>query len=311
MRAYQPSGVISGGGFLLLLLLAVLAGVVVGAVLWAVDNYVHFYLVIAFPILAGAIAGGLLIRAVKSSKIRNPLMAGLAGIIAGLIMYGVYHYASYYISFRNDFIRPTYIENNPGSTPTDTQLDQFMNDGLMRAVQDTGFIGYIKYTAKIGFTITRTGSTSSETPIELKDNVAYGYWVLEILIAAGVAAVLAANAAREPFDETANTWYGGPTVFAIASTKSRKQLMRALKDGNFQEAGGLMTKEQIKYPRIEIWTRRSPESTDQDVLLIVNHMQRSNRPNRIKQGMVSRADLDALNRAIGQVSPANPVVSKT
>ena len=57
--------------------------------------------------------------------------------------------------------------------------------------------------------------------------------------------------------------------------------------------------------------RRSPESSsDQDVLLIVNHMQRKNRPNRIKQGMVSRADLEAINRGITQPPAANPVVSK-
>lgn len=312
MRSYRPSGAISAGGFILLLLLAIIVGAIVGGILWAVDNYAHLYLVIAFPILAGGIAGGLLTLVVRGTKVRNPLMAGLMGILAGLIMYSVYHYAGYAVTFRGQ-LRDAFVQETK-KTPTEADLDDLEKLVFQdHDIKETGFVGYIKWSADTGFTVTNSTtptSTTSESDIEIQGNVAYGYYALEILIAALIAAALPFNAAREPFDENANTWYAKPTVFAVASTKSRKALMQALKDGNFQQAGSLLTKEQIKYPRIEIWARRSPNSSAEDVMLIVNHMQRRNRPNKIKSGMVSAADLESINRGITQGVAPNPVVSK-
>jgi hypothetical protein len=309
MHSYRPSGVISGGGLLLLLILAILSGLIFGAILWAVDSYLHLYLVIAFPILGGALAGGVLTRAVKSAKIRSPLMAGLMGIVAGIIMYGVYHFASYYVTFRND-VRSIYEENHPNDTFTDAEFDDYLNVVLQREVGDTGFVGYLKFAADTGFSITRTSATSNESGLEIQGNVAFAYWGVEILLAALVAAILPWNAAKEPFDETSNQWYGGPTVIALSSTKSRKALLRALKDGSFEDAGRLLTKQQMKYPRLELWTRRSPSSPAEDVMLLVKVVQRNKRANNVSSGMVSASELDTLAKAIDTTTAPNPVVSK-
>ena len=123
----------------LLLLVSVISGVAAGGLLWAVENYLHIYLVVAFPIIAGAIAGGLMAAVVRATKVRNPLVTILFGIIAGLLMYGVYHVASYVITFRND-ARSAYIEAL-GKTPTDAELDKVIEAGLQAEVKDTGFIG--------------------------------------------------------------------------------------------------------------------------------------------------------------------------
>ena len=56
MRKYRASNRVPFVGFLLLLLIAVLGGAVLGGILWAVDDLAHFYLVIVFPLFAGAIA---------------------------------------------------------------------------------------------------------------------------------------------------------------------------------------------------------------------------------------------------------------
>jgi hypothetical protein len=109
MRKYQPSGRIPYLGFILLILVALLGGAAVGGILWALDHYLNISLVFVFPLFAGAIVGGLLVLSVRSTKVRSPFFAALMGIVAGIVIYGVYHAASYYVSFRGE-IREFYAE---------------------------------------------------------------------------------------------------------------------------------------------------------------------------------------------------------
>ncbi|MBZ0277780.1 MAG: hypothetical protein K8I60_16660 [Anaerolineae bacterium] len=309
MRSYRPSGSISAGGFLLMLIIGVIVAAIVGGILWAVDSYLHLYLVFAFPLFAGAIVGAVLVQIVKTTKTQSPIMAGLIGIIAGVVMYGAYHGASYYITFRGD-LRTTYTEQNRGKPPTDEQLDQFINLGLMDVVGDSGFVGYLKLAAEVGFTITRTTSSSSSSGIEIKDTWAFVYWAAEVVLAGLTAGGMAWGAASQPFDENTNAWFSStPEVVAIASNKNRKQLLRALKDGDFQGAGALLTREQIKYPRVEVWTRRSPDAAAQDVLLVLKVVQRNKRANNLKEGMVSVSELNTMLKAIDVPPTPSPVIS--
>lgn len=308
MRPYKASGSISGGGFILLLILGVIAGAAMGGVLWAVDNYLHFYLILLFPIIAGAIAGGLLARAVKTSKVRSPFLAGLSGVVAALVMFGVYHFATYFVTFRNE-VRNIIVEaGNP--TPTDAELDQVIDDELERQVGDRGLIGYMKLAAEEGITITRTVTTSTEKGMDLTGTGVWVYWAAEVLFAAWIAAAMAWGAAKEPFDENAGEWYQPPSTFAVATKKSRKALLNALKDGNFQEAGALLTTEAIKYPRVELATRRSPDAASQDIVLIVNDAQRQNRVTKAKTGVVSPSELELIKRGMQQAAaqPPNPLI---
>src|SRR3954464_1372887 len=121
MQKYRASNQMSFGGFILLLILAIISAAALGGVLFAVDNYLHFYLILIFPMFAGAIAGGLLARGVYTSKVRSPFVAGIIGLLCGVLMYGVYHFASYYVGFRTD-MRAAYVRN-VGEQPTDAQFN--------------------------------------------------------------------------------------------------------------------------------------------------------------------------------------------
>ncbi len=96
MRKYQPSNRVPFGSFILLALLAIVGSAVVGGILWALDAYAHFYLVIVYPLIAGGIVGGVLVLGVRVGKVRSPFIAMLIGLVCGVLIYGVYHYASYY-----------------------------------------------------------------------------------------------------------------------------------------------------------------------------------------------------------------------
>ena len=96
MQKYRASNRMSFGGFILLLVLTIISAAALGGILFALDYYLHFYLVLIFPMAAGAIAGGLLVRGVYTAKVRSPLVAGIVGLLCGVLMFGVYHVASYY-----------------------------------------------------------------------------------------------------------------------------------------------------------------------------------------------------------------------
>ena len=306
MQKYRASNRMSFGGFILLLVLAIISAAALGGILFAVDYYLHFYLILIFPMFAGAIAGGLLVRGVYTAKVRSPLIAGLVGLICGVLMFGVYHFASYYIGFRGDF-RTAYVER-AGKTPTDAELDKLLNTVMQEDVDATGIMGYFKEMAKEGITITSTSSYASTSKGQtLKDNLVWAYWGVEILLAGLFAAFIAGRAAGEPFNEDANEWYGPAVRFAAATGKSRKELVNAFKDGNFQQAGMLLTQQDIKYPRIDVNLRRSKDGgTSQDTFVQLMYSQRRGRSSAIKSGMISSSDFESLQRGMSQ-APAIPV----
>jgi len=299
----------SFGGFILLLVLAIIAAAALGGILYAVDHYAHLYLILLFPIIAGGIAGGLLARGVYTAKVRSPLVAGIIGLLCGVLMYGVYHFASYYFGFRSD-MRAIYVEN-AGKEPTEAQFNSELDGLLKDEVGDTGILGYLKLTAKEGITITSTNSYSSSSKGDtLKGNLVWGYYGVEILIAALIAAFIAGRAAGEPFDEDAEEWYGPPLLFATATGKSRKDLVNALKDGNFQQAGTLLTQADIKYPRVNMNIRRAKSANStQDVFIQLTYNTRRNRPNNLRSGVVSASEFESIKRGMAQ-APSIPAPSK-
>ena len=310
MRKYRASNHTPVASLFLLLILGIISAAALGGILWAVDNTLHFYLVVAFPLFAGLIAGGLLVLGVRSGKVRSPLLAALIGLLTGVLIFGVYHFATYYVTFRG-VVRDQYVQD-VGKTPTDAELDQLINKGLTQfKISDTGFIGYLKFAAQEGLTITNSTSSSSSDVgnIDLKDQWAFVYWGVEILLAGIIAAVLAGREAGQPFDEDANSWYGKPTVLALATLKSRKALDKALKDGDYQTAGSLLTVQNIRYPRNEVLLRRSPVASgslaQQDIYLTVNYCQRKGRSVVKKAGLISPSELDLMKRAIPQGEISN------
>jgi len=295
MRNYHASGAAPVGGIVMLLILAILGGTVIGGILWAIEHFTNFYLVVLFPLVAGAILGGILSFAVRSSKIRSPIIAGLFGLAAGLIAYGVYHFAGYYVTFRGD-VREVFEENGQKAV-TDALIDEFTDEILLDEVGTAGFMGYMNLMAREGITINRTVSSSS-SGINLQGTGAWVYWGIEVAAVALIAAFMAGRAAGEPFDENAGVWYGKPQLLAVTDNKSRKELTNALKNGDFQGAGRLLTTQGLPYPRVEVYTRRSEDPTA-DVYVQVNATQRQNRTSVAQRGVVSANELAMLERAMG------------
>jgi hypothetical protein len=298
MRPFRASNQAPVGSVILMLVVAVVVGAIVGGILWAIEHFTGFYLVLAFPIFAGFIAGGALSVVIKSGKVRSPIIAGLCGIIAGLVMYGVYHYATYYVSYREEW-RQFLIEE--GFNPTDEELEQIINDWQQEQYGSTGFMAYMNEAAQIGFSITRATASSSSSGIEIKDTFAWVYWGVEILIVAAIAAVTAGKQAGEPFDEATGQWYGPVTSIGRVSLKARKELVSALKNGDYNAAGRLLTTSAIKGNVLDVGVRRSPDNTSQDIVLVVRQQQGRNL-NEIQRGVITPFDLQQIQRGIDAAS---------
>jgi hypothetical protein len=112
------------------------------------------------------------------------------------------------------------------------------------------------------------------------------------------AAAVAWGAAKQPFDERSGEWYGDAERVGRASHKGRKELVNAFKDGRYAEAGRMLTRGEIKYPLMEVTTRRSPDAQAQDIYVTLNYVQRQGRGSPIKTGLVSPGELDMLVKAM-------------
>jgi hypothetical protein len=299
MKPYRPSNIVPLPGLLILLLLTAIAGLIVGGLLWFVDNRIGLYLIILFPIIAGFIVGTAGTRGVGMGKIRNPLVAGLIGLLGGVLVGGVYHYLGYELSFKEE-VRQAIIQQSPTATFSPQDVQNFTDEFLRSEVNDTGFVGFLKLEAKEGITITRSSSSSG---IALKDAWAWGYFVFEILVIAVLAAIMMSNAAREPFDERANTWFRDAVYLGGAGGDDGTNLVSALQNGAFEQAGRLVRPEstELGVPRVELHARLSPDANASEAVLEVKSVT-ANRRNEVSMrtlmvGMVTREELLRLKAA--------------
>jgi hypothetical protein len=90
-KSYQPSGLVSWGGFIPLAILALIASALIAGLLYFLFT-VGFYLVIIAPAIAGLGAAGMVMLAVQRGRCRSAFVAGLLGAAAGITLYLGYFY---------------------------------------------------------------------------------------------------------------------------------------------------------------------------------------------------------------------------
>ncbi len=300
MRTYRASGKAPVTGFILLLLLTVIAGVGVGLLLFAIDWYLQFYLVLVFPLIAGILVGGILGLGVKVGRVRSAVIAGLFGLIAGLLTIGTYHFATYYIGFRGE-ARTALAEE--GETPSEADVDAFTDLVLEDEVGEGGFMGYMRLAAREGITITRTASSSTSGGTTFAGDATWIYWGVELLIVVIAAIVAAAGPARQPFDEEAGRWYEKAEWIANGYWQSQKELKQALTAGDYRKVGSLLTPHDLRYPRMELHIRRSPDDGAPDVMVLLQSMQQRNRSSTLVSGLVSLRELEQIKSAMSAAPP--------
>lgn len=211
-QPYKPDGGYTTGG--LLMLIAALAGV--GAVLGYIAHIISqwIYLIILFPALIGLGIGLIGARMVKSGRIRNPWLGGLAGFGAGIFAMMVMHYSDYE-TFRSQLssappalreLAKLPPEQIPQDRPADLTPDQWLHlQQILPLLRVQSFKQFMDWQAKMGVTIQGSHSSSSGG-INLGYTGSYIYWLIEMLIVAGVTFAMVKDATAQPYCRCCDRW---------------------------------------------------------------------------------------------------------
>jgi hypothetical protein len=301
MREYKSSGIAPFPGIIRALITGLIAAAVVGGILFAIDHYIGFYLIVLFPIVAGFIVSFVVSQGITAGKIRNAGVAILIGAICGFATMSVYHFLDYQIAFKND------VKNaiSQGTTAISDQVEQVAEDAFLKGeVKQTGFMGFLNYQAQQGITITRS---SSRNGLTLTNGWAWGYFGIEVLIVMFIVALMASSSASEPFDERSNAWFGSAVHVLSAPFEQAQTIREALKNGSFETAGQLMTREALPAPKIDLAARSTPDGHPETIVLELNEVtldSKSNaKTNQLERGMVTQAELERIMSVAKNESP--------
>jgi hypothetical protein len=207
------------------------AGTVLGVIAFYVSKMI--WLVMIFPVLIGAILGGIGIWIVKRHKIRHPALAGVAGFLGGCLAMLAMHYAEY-LDARADArqkLGPVFIALL--EMPADQRDALLAPDPKMKADASraakayNSFFGFMDEAAVEGVEIKSTRGGGKETNLGYVGS--WIYWGLEVLIIAGISFAMVRSKASEPFCIDCGTWKNRVQVAALCVTGDR--LDQVVRDG--------------------------------------------------------------------------------
>ncbi len=127
------------------------------------------YLVCLFPLLAGAIVGGVVAMTAQTYQIRSKLFVLLWALVFSFGIYAMYHFTEYLVllsQLSETALRPTFIE-------------------------------YMQLSAAIG-TMIGQQEGSSEPLITLATNATYILWTVEVLLCCGAACLIGVLGMKTP-----------------------------------------------------------------------------------------------------------------
>jgi len=195
---YRASGEFPISGALKGLVICVLVGIVVGGLAHLLGRY--FYLLILFPIAMGFAGMMALTYSINTGKIRNISIAILLGLICSVSLYGSMHVFDY-LQFKSE-IKASITAEDPELTANEEGIQAIIDGWLETEVGDTGFMGYMKFSAKQGVSIGKVGRDGGN----IGKVGTYVYWLIEFLIIAGFI-LSGSTSASEPFCSPCDTWY--------------------------------------------------------------------------------------------------------
>jgi hypothetical protein len=298
MKLYQPSNKVPGSGYTWLVLTALIGGLAIGGATFAVSRLI--YLIVLFPLAMGFGGGFLQAYAVKMGRVRNPAIATGFGLLTGLAIYGTLNFSNYLAA------RGQAAEEIKKSLATSdaAQIDRIIDENIL---ENQGFWGFMKISAQEGVSIGRA-ARSSGSSLVLKNEWAWGYWAIELVAIAGIAAFMAFAVANDPFCEESNEWYLPQTLIGSVPQAESENFLTLIKNDNFVKAGALIDPQnQSPIPNLAVHLRRSPGSNMNDLILEASRTsldKKGNVSSKVAiQGMISPSQYAQLEQALNQNLP--------
>lgn len=258
-----------GGGLpkevmlLLGLCAALVLAVLVGGIVHLVGRLI--YLILLFPIGMGGI--GFIINSVliKQSKNRNLILGILCGLVIGLTIYGSYHFFDY-LQFRSELVNEWMASDNVSDPVFIGEYEEYFDFLLQEETGQSGFFGYLVFTAQEGIEIGRAVGSGGGTNIG--DVGTYIYYIIEIIIVMGAAAA-AGFLVGDNYCENCDKWYD-EQLTAELPLDTQDAAMAALESGNFSELMELLNpQDDVPYLKITTDSCASCNSAPSEVELLI------------------------------------------
>jgi hypothetical protein len=241
MKPYQSSNIVPKSGLLKMTLAALIGGAAVGGITYLIA--LLFYLIIIFPIGIGSLGGAIGKWAVRSGKVRNPLVASLFGLLTGLTIFGTLRGLEF-VESRRQIYQPQAVGNIVAANQT-PRSDQ---KGL-------GVVRIGRYNIK------NMGETGTKI-----------YWLVELAIISYLAISIPRAMAAEAFCESSNDWYHRRTRLGNVNPEERDRFLVLIKIPHLPEAGTLINThiKKVEAGSLELYTKTVNDSKNQEVLLSIN-----------------------------------------
>ncbi len=239
---------------------AVFGGVIGGIIYFAVSQV--FYLIILSPIAIGLFGIVVSILSFRKARLSNKIIAGIFGLVLGLILYGTFQYAGYIQMNREvvQFYQDTY-NLDPGEARVAFEMT------LQEETGSSGVLGYILLLAQEGFSF--TGYIAFEQMVVLETDdltfqgpLAWIYWIVEFAIIAGCCIGAGLISASEPFIEAGLDQYQMRDQVGNIGTSDLDEFLRFLTREHFERAINLIEfGEKTEHPSIEIYIHSPKKDT--------------------------------------------------
>ena len=287
---------------MILFAIALIGGIIIGGLFAFVS--LGLYLIILFPVIMGLAGGLLLFQGIRWGKIRNPLVAILSGVFMAVVIYGAFHYGGY-IDFQTE--AKDYFVTEMGEKPADV-LNAMVNGFLIRETGQSEFFGYMAWQAKEGVTISRVVS-SKDSGINLGPTFSWIYWLVELVIIAWAAASRARDAARQPFCEQCDQWYGKERLLGQVENELSPIMIAAVDSGDFYKAGSML-RSPAPAPCAAVFVQTCSRCASSDPLITLKQISvnRKNQPqtSEIRKFLAGRRQLADLERGLQTDVVASP-----
>lgn len=208
-QPYAPDGSAPPLGLGLTLGGGLVAAVVVGSLIGIIGQWL--YLVLLFPLMIGFALGGIGMGLIKVGKLRNPLLAGVAATLIGVMAMGTIHYVNYQLTLN--------------------ELAKRFPIGRDNLENQMSFFRYIDLTAVDGVTLTSTHDAQGKGGMNLGYTGSYIYWLVEVIMVAAVAWVMMQKAAAAPFCVSCNAWKNDRPL-AMVTVPTERMATQAVNEGD-------------------------------------------------------------------------------
>ncbi len=212
---YKPDGQFAWSSLFQFIAGLSVIGVILGVALWYISQF--FWMIILFPIAIGMVVGFLGSLLIRKTRIRNPWVCALAGLLAGVFAMAAMHFTSYraFEAERQQAVPEELLvlareidqfQAERDQLPQETRdvIEELESNPLfLQYLQVQSFPEYLDYVASLGVTISRS---RKEDDLNLGYAGSWIYWGLEALIVAGISLYVMKSTAADPFCAASNQW---------------------------------------------------------------------------------------------------------